>query len=93
MSETEFPITKKQKSVLGVVAILISIGAGLQSYGLLPYQVKELRTELADLQRARRDDRDIIVTLSAQLIAAHADITGLREDMRQFRNEMFNKKN
>lgn len=85
-------ITKKQRSFLGVVTVLISIIVGLQSYGILPYQMTDVRVRLADIEKSRREDHDITVGLKSELTAARGEIAGLREEIRQFRTDFFNKR-
>lgn len=86
-------ITKKQKSVLGAIALVGSIIVAAQSYGILPYQMTEVRKRLEQVEKDRRTDRDLAVSLEAQLKATREEMVDLRNDLRAFSADVARKSN
>lgn len=90
MSETESNfVTKKQKSILAIVATVIGIVAALQSFARLPYEMASTQGRVSELEKDSKANRDIIVTLNAQLIAIRDEMIQLRGEVKDFRKEMF----
>lgn len=86
LSPTTF-ISARQRTALATIAALIGLILALQSYYILPYQVGTILARVADLEKDRRVDRDLIVTLQAQLIATQNEIIHLRTEMANWRSD------
>ncbi len=81
-------LTPRQKGSLAAIAMLMSVVLGLQSYGILPYQMGDVRNRLTSLETTRRDDRDLLIALQAQLVAAREELRLLRSELVAWRSEL-----
>lgn len=73
---------------LPAIATLLSIILALQSYGVLPYQMSDIRERVIALEKSRQIDRDLLISLQAQLVAARDEMRQTRVDISALRGEL-----
>lgn len=84
-------VTKNQKSFLALAATVIGIFAAIQSFAKLPYEMAATQSRVSELEKDAKQNRDVIVTLSAQLSAVREEIGQLRGEVKDFRKEVFSR--
>lgn len=90
MGRNEGVLTTRGRAALLTCGTILAIILGLQSWGILPYRMDDLRERVDSLEKREREGRDLIVALQAQLVAARDEIRLFREEAHRLRSEITN---